>query len=44
MRILRFNEICTEQYEEKGQESIVHECLKVFTKNLKNEGDEWSIP
>lgn len=43
LRILKANDICTEQYEEKGGAEAVHESLKVFTKELDESGD-WKIP
>ena len=46
IRLLRMHEICTELYEYEGQEatSHVHECLKVFTKDIDDETKEWKIP
>jgi exoribonuclease R len=43
LRILKANDICTEQYEEKGGAEAVHESLKIFTKELDEHGD-WKIP
>ena len=43
LRILKANEICTEQYEVDGK-STVHECLKVFVKEMDKATNEWKIP
>ena len=40
------HDICTEKYENDDQDatSHVHECLKVFTKDLDPDTKEWNIP
>ena len=44
LRILKANAICTEQYEDKADTGVVHECLKVFTKDIDTDSGEWKIP
>jgi len=46
LRLLRTFDICTESYEGEGGEPLehVHECLKVFAKDIDPETQEWIIP
>ena len=41
LRLLKMHDICTEEYEVEGQEDIVHECLKVFARDIDPESKEW---
>ena len=43
LRILRANDICTEKYDVEGEETV-HECLKVFAKDIDPATKEWKIP
>lgn len=42
LRILKTHDIWSDDYE--GENSKVHECLKVFTKDLDETTGEWKIP
>ena len=46
MRLLRMYDICTEAYENEESEptASVHECLKMFSKDIDPETKEWIIP
>lgn len=46
MRLLRMHDICTEAYEDENCEptASVHECLKMFSKDIDPETKEWIIP
>ena len=46
MRLLRTFDICTEAYEQENQEPTanVHECLRLFSKDIDAESKEWVIP
>jgi DIS3-like exonuclease 2 len=45
MRLLKTHDICTEQYEVEGSDqTIVHECLKVFSNDIDPNTKEWKIP
>ena len=46
LRLLKMNDICTEQYEVEGQDETenVHECLKIFAKDIDPDTKEWKIP
>ena len=44
--MLRLHDICTEAYENENEEPTdnVHECLKMFAKDIDPETKEWIIP
>jgi exoribonuclease R len=46
MRLLRMHDICTEAFEDENCEPTanVHECLKMFSKDIDPESKEWIIP
>ena len=46
MRILKQHDIWSDEYEVEGQRvnEGVHECLRVFTKDLDSKTGEWRIP
>ena len=47
LRLLKMHEICTDKYEEneKADPTVnVHECLKVFAKDIDPVSKEWKIP
>jgi exoribonuclease R len=46
MRLLRMHDICTEAYENENCEptASVHECLKMFSKDIDQVSKEWIIP
>lgn len=44
LRLLKMHDICTEEYEAEGQEDAVHECLKVFARDIDAGTKEWKIP
>lgn len=46
MRLLKTYDICTEAYEDENMEPTqnVHECLKMFSKDIDPATKEWIIP
>lgn len=40
---MKSNDICTDTYDKNGIEPV-YECLKVFTRNVNPENNEWIIP
>ena len=44
LRLLKMHDICTEEYEVEGQEDAVHECLKIFARDIDPDTKEWKIP
>lgn len=45
LRILKSHDIWSDDYENEGQpKQSIHECLRVFTKDLDPITHEWTIP